>query len=608
MLLLECRPGGGAGAAAAARRRVAGTGGRRCRRRSPPRRRRRRLPRAAAGDRWRRRRSKKRRPRWRGRCSTGARDGVESIALVALDRLARARARALLERAQVLVRDETGWKLSTTSAAAAVMRWYDLRRRRPVLARPARLAEVELHARRPADQGRRRSTPSSARSAPAAHCRARGAIRARAGRAPGARRQRRRLAPMRSPPPASVLGADRRAAAGAQRAGPTLAGAPARARAALDALGMRAGARRRSGRPRVLREIEALDADLAGVAGAGVAGRVPRPAGGALRGGGVRRRQVDSPVAMVSLAATALRPFDARAAHRRRCAAICRRRPAEALFMPNAVRARTGAGAPPSRELRAQGGAAGRAAGRHAARGGRLAQPRCGDEPNAAGAAAAACWQLVARARWRIGLLRPAERAGVRVPSRRKPRPAPVRRGAAAGPRLRPASAQALRRLPVPVLRPPPAAAERAGRRDRAAGQARLRRGAARGAATLPRRVGRGGVRRARCRGRWLPACAAHAERVFAPKIERGAGACSPFARRFDGLVDGYVDWLQQHAAEGWRWPRGERSAGRRLRRCPTGARSNCTAASTASTATPTAASRCSTTRRGRRAALSAVR
>ena len=34
--------------------------------------------------------------------------------------------RALLERAQISVRDETGWKLSTTSAAAAIMRWYDL--------------------------------------------------------------------------------------------------------------------------------------------------------------------------------------------------------------------------------------------------------------------------------------------------------------------------------------------------------------------------------------------------------------------------------------------------------------------------------------------------
>src|SRR5439155_2097682 len=49
-----------------------------------------------------------------------------SIALVVLDRVAARRVRALLERAQVLVRDETGWKLSTTSAAGAVMRLFDL--------------------------------------------------------------------------------------------------------------------------------------------------------------------------------------------------------------------------------------------------------------------------------------------------------------------------------------------------------------------------------------------------------------------------------------------------------------------------------------------------
>lgn len=49
-----------------------------------------------------------------------------SIALVALDRLVARRVRALLERAQVLVRDELGWKLSTTSAAGVVMRLLDL--------------------------------------------------------------------------------------------------------------------------------------------------------------------------------------------------------------------------------------------------------------------------------------------------------------------------------------------------------------------------------------------------------------------------------------------------------------------------------------------------
>jgi len=46
--------------------------------------------------------------------------GVESIALVAVDRLVARRARALLERDGILVADESGWKLSTTRAAALV--------------------------------------------------------------------------------------------------------------------------------------------------------------------------------------------------------------------------------------------------------------------------------------------------------------------------------------------------------------------------------------------------------------------------------------------------------------------------------------------------------
>ncbi len=52
--------------------------------------------------------------------------GRTSIALVALDRVAARRVRALLERAGVLVQDETGWRLATTTAAGSVMRWFDL--------------------------------------------------------------------------------------------------------------------------------------------------------------------------------------------------------------------------------------------------------------------------------------------------------------------------------------------------------------------------------------------------------------------------------------------------------------------------------------------------
>lgn len=51
--------------------------------------------------------------------------GTRSIALIAFDTLVARRARALLERRQVLLADEAGWRLSTTSAATAVMRWIE---------------------------------------------------------------------------------------------------------------------------------------------------------------------------------------------------------------------------------------------------------------------------------------------------------------------------------------------------------------------------------------------------------------------------------------------------------------------------------------------------
>jgi ATP-dependent helicase/nuclease subunit B len=61
-----------------------------------------------------------------GRVEAALRGGCRRVAIVALDRLVARRTRALLERAQILVADEAGWKLSTTAAAAALMRWYDV--------------------------------------------------------------------------------------------------------------------------------------------------------------------------------------------------------------------------------------------------------------------------------------------------------------------------------------------------------------------------------------------------------------------------------------------------------------------------------------------------
>lgn len=52
--------------------------------------------------------------------------GRQRIAIVAQDRVVARRMRALLERAQVAVADETGWKLSTTRAASALIAWLEL--------------------------------------------------------------------------------------------------------------------------------------------------------------------------------------------------------------------------------------------------------------------------------------------------------------------------------------------------------------------------------------------------------------------------------------------------------------------------------------------------
>ena len=50
----------------------------------------------------------------------------KEIALIAQDRVVARRIRALLERAQIFVADETGWKLSTTRAAAALDAWFEV--------------------------------------------------------------------------------------------------------------------------------------------------------------------------------------------------------------------------------------------------------------------------------------------------------------------------------------------------------------------------------------------------------------------------------------------------------------------------------------------------
>ena len=52
--------------------------------------------------------------------------GKQRIAVITLDRVTARRARALLERAGVQVRDESGWPMATTSAATVLSRWLDV--------------------------------------------------------------------------------------------------------------------------------------------------------------------------------------------------------------------------------------------------------------------------------------------------------------------------------------------------------------------------------------------------------------------------------------------------------------------------------------------------
>lgn len=52
-------------------------------------------------------------------------EGRTRIALIAADRVAARRARALLERDGILLSDESGWKLSTTRAAALIDAWHE---------------------------------------------------------------------------------------------------------------------------------------------------------------------------------------------------------------------------------------------------------------------------------------------------------------------------------------------------------------------------------------------------------------------------------------------------------------------------------------------------
>jgi ATP-dependent helicase/nuclease subunit B len=481
------------------------------------------------------------------------RTGVESIALVALDRLTARRARALLERAQVTVRDETGWKLSTTSAAAAVMRWYDL-------------VADDLYWRDLLDWLKSAFTLSGRAKKAQEVAFFERAIRA-GGALQGAGAIRRALADCAARAPELI---EEAAGAGqvlswiveqrqnTQRAGPTLAAHLQALGTVLDVLGMRVALAADPVGHSVLREIDLLGAELAGIASRATLAEFRALLAARFEEAAFIDTQVESPVAMVSLAATTLRPFDAALL----IGADAQHLPAvsgELLFMSNAVRAELGL-ATARRELRAQ-----------AAQLAALLvnvplvaatwRKHRGDEPNPLSPLLQRL-QLVSVRALGDDLLLPAAQGTFEVQPAPSVRPAP---GAAAllPERVSASQCQSLvdcayqfyaRRLLG--LTEPDDVIELPDKRD--FGQAVH--------AVLNRFHGEWGDTAFDTLdpAQLAASLRRHAGSMFAPLIE-SAPAMLAYARRFDGLVDGYIIWLQQHAAEGWHVRAGEDRHARRL-------------------------------------------
>jgi ATP-dependent helicase/nuclease subunit B len=472
------------------------------------------------------------------------RAGLTSIALVALDRLTARRVRALLERAQVAVRDETGWKLSTTSAAAAVMRWLDL-------------VADDLYWRDLLDWTKSSFTLAAWPRKPAALEALERAIRAE-GALQGAPAIRRALAARAAGSAAlDVLAAIEAQAQAAQRA-QTFAAHARALQGALASLGMRDALAADAAGSVVLRELDALEVELAGVSGRATLAEFRALLAERFEEIGFVDRQVESPVALLPLAATALRSFDAAVL----IGADAQHLPAaagETLFMSNAVRAELGL-ATADAALRAQ-------AEQFAALVADTPQlvatwrTRIGDEPNSVSPLLARL-QFVARRASGRTLERAAARASFAVEAAALARPAP------SAPRRLPARvaashAQSLVHCPYQFyarrlldLAQLEDVVELPDRRDagRALHEVLRRFHAAWGATDF-----------SRCAAAELEASLAeHARATFAPLLER-TPALAAFARRFQGLIPGYIAWLRAHAADGWRFGGGERECVRPL-------------------------------------------
>jgi ATP-dependent helicase/nuclease subunit B len=224
-------------------------------------------------------------------------EGRRAIALVAQDRLVARRARALLERSQVLLADESGWTLSTTSASTVLMRWLDLvagdfyyRDLLDFLKSPFALADWDAAERGAAVQHIERwvlrnnfvsGLERLRRCADGAHAPAKRAIDLLVSAA-------------------SLLARNRK----------PLAQWLAMLRQSLDALGVRAGLEADAAGRELLQRLTVLESDLRALRETHALGEWRRWLNHELESATFRDRSVDSPVVLTHLAALDLRAFE----------------------------------------------------------------------------------------------------------------------------------------------------------------------------------------------------------------------------------------------------------------------------------------------------------
>jgi ATP-dependent helicase/nuclease subunit B len=467
------------------------------------------------------------------------REGIDSIALVALDRLAARRVRALLERAEVVVQDETGWRLSTTSAAAVVMRWFDL-------------VQDDLYWRDLLDWLKSSFTLAD-RSAKAREVALlEHAIRA-GGAVQGAQAMRRALAEVGAAGDEcrdgaqEVLGLIEARMQATLRMKPALLGHAQDLRQTLITLGMTDGLAADPVGRAVLGELDGLERDLAQHRGAGTLADFRALLALRFEEASFVDRTVKSPVAMVSLAASALRRFDA-AALIGVDAAHLPTAPSDVLFMSNAVRAELGL-ATAADALRDQ---AAQLASLLATTPRIIAtwQAQADGEPNVLSPLLQRL-QFVCQRALGDNLLRatPAEEFEVAADLMAVPRPrAPqlLPRRIAAG------HAQSLVDCPYQFfarrmlrLAEPDDVVEVPDKRDFGI--------ALHDVLQRFHREWRDADFNQVNAADLAASLRAQSRAVFAPQLERLPGLLA-YERRFAGLVDGYVEWLQRHSREGWRW------------------------------------------------------